>query len=99
MTAAQPYTESAGKGRPRRLFENEAYLRMLVRMVNRLAERVADGDPEDLAGLLTLLRKVDDALGDAVRGQRERHHYSWAEIARGTGMTRQAAWERWGKPR
>jgi hypothetical protein len=55
--------------------------------------RVADADPEDLVALMDLHRQVDEAIATAVAGLHRRH--SWAEIARGSGMSRQAACKRW----
>lgn len=64
------------------------------RMVRAHGRRVADADPEDLAELLALREAVEAAIAAAVEGQRER--YSWAQIARGLGTTRQAAQMRYG---
>lgn len=71
------------------------YYRFAVRMARAFGRRVAESDPDDLALLLALRDRVDEQIADAVRSQRER--YSWAEIADGIGMTRQAAQKRWGK--
>lgn len=70
---------------------------MLRRMIAAHGRRVADADPEDLAALLALRDALDDAVAAAVLGQRARHGRSWADIARATGTTRQAAQMRWGR--
>lgn len=64
------------------------------RILRALARRMAVSDPEDLTELLALRDDLDAAIDDAVRGLR-RNGFSWADIARGTGTTRQAAFARW----
>ena len=58
---------------------------------------MADGDVEGLAALVALRSELDEAIGSAVRGLREAPwSYSWAEVARVLGTTRQAAQQRYG---
>lgn len=64
------------------------------RILRALARRMAVSDPEDLAELLALRSDLDAAIDQAVAGLRS-NGFSWAEIARGTGTTRQAAQQRW----
>lgn len=64
------------------------------RILKALARRMAVSDPEDLTELLALRDDLDAAIDHAVVGLRQ-NGYSWAEIARGTGTTRQAAFARW----
>lgn len=78
--------------------ETPEYVAMVRRMLRAAGRRVADGDPEDLAELLTLQEDLNRAVADAVHGMRNTHGASWADIARATGTTRQAAAMRWGKP-
>lgn len=67
------------------------------RLLRAHGRRVADGDPDDLAELLALVPLLDEIIRDAVAGQRERHGFSWAEIGRAAGTSRQAAQQRWGE--
>jgi hypothetical protein len=75
--------------------DNADYYRFASRTARAFGRRVADSDPDDLALLLALRDQLDDAITVAVEGQRQRH--SWADIASALGMTRQAAFKRWGK--
>lgn len=68
---------------------------MVRRIVRAHGRRVAGADPEDLPALADLHRAVDDALREAVRGQRDAG-FSWADIARGLGTSKQAAQQRFG---
>lgn len=68
-----------------------AFARRILRAVGR---RVGTADPEDLAELLALRADLDGAIDAAVLGMRQTG-YSWAEIARGSGTTKQAAFARW----
>ena len=60
------------------------------------ARRVADGDVEALTLMLGLSAEIDAAIAQAVTGLRG-FGYSWAEIGSRLGITRQAAWQRWGR--
>ena len=60
-----------------------------------MAQYSGQADPEDLAELLTLRLELDTAIATAVQGQR-RNGFSWADIGRGLGVTRQAAQMTWG---
>jgi hypothetical protein len=62
-----------------------------------MRRRLADSDPEDLYLLLALREELDAALQEAVDGCRA-NGFSWTDVGRGAGMTRQAAQQRWGKP-
>lgn len=77
--------------------ETPEYAAMLRRMIRAYARRVADADDVDLAQMLQVRAELDDAIAAAVAGQRERHGRSWAEVARGLGVTRQAAQMRYGR--
>lgn len=65
------------------------------RIMRAYARRVATADPAALAELLTLRAEVDNAIDSAVLGLRAAG-FSWAEIGREVGMTRQAVQQRWG---
>ena len=83
----------------RREYETPDYAAMLERMIVRYGDRVGDADEVDLAEMLRVRKVFDRAIIEAVRGQRERHGRSWADIARGLGTTRQAAQMRFGAAR
>lgn len=76
--------------------ETPEYGAMVRRMIRAYGRRVADADEPDLADLLTLRADVDAAIAQAVQGQRAGGR-SWAHIARATGTSRQAAYQRWGQ--
>lgn len=67
------------------------------RIVRAYGRRVAAADPAALAELLTLRESIDAAIGEAVAGLRAAG-FSWADVAAETGMSRQAAQQRWGRP-
>lgn len=81
----------------RRERETGEYAGMLRRMIRAYGRRVADADEVDLAEMVQLRDEVEAAIAAAVRGQRENHGASWADVARGLGTTRQAAQMRYGK--
>jgi uncharacterized NAD(P)/FAD-binding protein YdhS len=59
----------------------------------------SDGDVDPLGvlrGITKGMRKLDNALRDAVASARSRGH-SWEEIADALGVSRQSAWERFQK--
>lgn len=73
--------------------EYAAFVRRILRAMRR---RLADSDPEDLHLLLALREDLDAALQEAVDGCRN-NGFSWTDIGRGAGITRQGAMQRWGK--
>lgn len=77
--------------------ENDEYAAMLGRMIRAAGRRFADADPEDLPLLLDLREQLDEAIGDAVRGQRSKWGVSWAAIGDALGMRRQSAQEKYGR--
>ena len=84
--------------RPKRDVETMEYLGAARRFILAAGRRVGECDEPELAALLELRTTLDDALALAVAGQRA-YGKSWAAIARGTGTTREAAWQRWGAKR
>ncbi len=78
--------------------ENDAYAGFARRVVRAYSRRIATGDVDGLADLVDLSCQVDTAIHQAVHGLRE-FGYSWAEIACRLGVTRQAAFKRWGGTR
>lgn len=81
--------------RPRREREIPEFADMVSRMIRAHGRRVADADPEDLGSLLELRDELEQAIARAVWGQRA-NGFSWAQISRGLGTTRQAAQQRYG---
>jgi hypothetical protein len=80
-----------------RVVENPEYAAFAARILRAAARRVADGDVEGLAGLVALRCELDAAISEAVQGLRSpKWSYSWADIARVLGTTRQAAQQRYG---
>ena len=75
--------------------ENDAYSAFLRRAIRAAGRRVAGGDVEGLADLLSLAGELDRATDAAVRGLRA-SGYSWGEISSRLGVARQAAQQRWG---
>jgi len=80
-----------------RVVENPEYAAFACRILRAAARRVGDGDIEGLAGLVALRSEVDAAIAEAIAGLRSpKWSYSWADIARALGTTRQAAQQRYG---
>ena len=78
-----------------RVRENDEYAAFARRVLRAYARRIADGDIEALTLMVILADDLDDATRQAIDGLRE-SGYSWAEIGSRLGITRQAAWQRWG---
>jgi hypothetical protein len=82
-----------------RVVENPEFAAFAARILRAAARRVADGDVEGLAALVALRSELDAAISEAVQGLRSpKWSYSWADIARVLGTTRQAAQQRYGDP-
>ena len=82
--------------RPRRERETPEYADMVERMILAYGRRVGEGDVEELPRMIDMHRVLEEALDRAVVGLRE-FGYSWGEIAKRTGTSRQAAQQRWGR--
>lgn len=104
-TTAQPeqqasvnpaFTPRPRRRRAPRYRETPAYVAMVRRMVRGLGKRVADMDVASLPELASLSKAVDDVLRDTVTQLHDRG-YSWNDIARELGVTRQAAYQRFGR--
>ena len=100
---AQPRRRSGGKNtdnrrlsanRRRDVAENDEYAAFTRRIVRAYSRRVAAGDIEALASMVTLAHDVETAIQDAVIGLRA-FGYSWTDIATRLGISRQAARQRW----
>ena len=83
--------------RARRRVETSQFDAFARRILRAYARRVADGDVEALAALVTLTSEVDAVAREAVAGLRAKpYSYSWSEIAERLGTSRQAAQMRYG---
>jgi hypothetical protein len=84
--------------RPKRYTETFEWLEQLSRQIERaLPARLGKADPEHLTYALGLATKLEAAIRAGVIAMNNDGR-SWATIGDAAGMTRQAAWERWGKP-
>jgi hypothetical protein len=84
--------------RRRDVVDNDEYAAFTRRIVHAYSRRVATGDIEALASMVTLAADVEDAIQDAVIGLRD-FGYSWTDIANRLGISRQAARQRWNTAR
>lgn len=82
-----------GRGR-RDLVDTPEYLAMLRRLLRSAATRVASGDVDDFAVLVSIDEDLQLALQVAVAGLRASGH-TWEAIGAATGVTRQAALMKW----
>lgn len=80
----------------RKTVEMPEWFAFMRRMVRATSRRVGDRDIEALAGLAFLRDEVDAAMVAAV-ADLQAHGYSWADIGRVLGITRQAAQQRYGR--
>jgi hypothetical protein len=89
-------TDNPGLSRNRRrdVVENDEYAAFARRILRAYARRIAAGDVEALAPMVTLAADLDAAIQDAVIGLRG-FGYSWTEIGDRLGISRQAARQRW----
>lgn len=87
--------------RPKVYRETPEFGAMVRRMVKAYGARVAAGDIESLAQLVELRADVDRHIADAAAALHQDHGdrpgYSWTDIARVLGITRQAARQRFGR--
>jgi len=81
--------------RPRKVVENDDYAAFLRRAIRAFGRRIAAGDIDALADIAFMSAQLDHTIKDSVIGLRARG-YSWADIGRQLGVTKQAAQQRWG---
>lgn len=77
--------------------ETADYAAMMGRMTRAYSQRVADGAAADLPLLVKARADMDAAIAEAVVANVAEHGYSWADIGRELGITKQAAFQRYGK--
>ena len=95
--AANSVNGSLTPKRRRPVTENSEYAAFARRVLRAYSRRVAVGDVESLAHMISLADVINNAIAQAVHGLRDAG-YSWAEIGSRLGVTRQAAQQRWGRP-
>jgi hypothetical protein len=88
------------RARTRRYKDNGEYARMMRRLLRAYGERMVLEDPGELRALMELHSDVDAAIDRAARAFYTGNggDFSWGEIGRQLGISRQAAQQRWGKP-
>lgn len=77
--------------------ENDEYFQFARRIMVAAGKRVGQGDTVDLAGLVAVRREMEAVEVAAVAMMRDRHGYSWSQIGRDLGITRQAAQQYYGR--
>lgn len=82
--------------RRRRRAENDEYAAFVRRILRAYAARVALGDIDAVADMVAISGEMNDLIAEAVQGLRDKG-YSWADVGQRLGVSRQAAFERWGK--
>jgi hypothetical protein len=97
VVAAVRPADWEARRRRRELRETETmdYAAFLRRVVRRYGERLADADYPDLSDAIEVREELDAAIRAGVQAQADRG--SWASVALGLGMTRQGAWQRYGR--
>jgi DNA-directed RNA polymerase specialized sigma24 family protein len=101
MTDHRPSADGKNTVKPRltrnrrsRHVENDEYAAFARRVLRAYSRRIASGDIDAITELNSLFEEVEASLGRAVLGLRLLG-YSWAEIGKRLGVTRQSAHERW----
>jgi DNA-directed RNA polymerase specialized sigma24 family protein len=101
MTNPRPPADGKNTVRPyltpkrrKRCIENDEYGAFARRVLRAYGRRIAAGDIDAITELSQLAAEVESALGRAVLGLRLLG-YSWADIGKRLGVTRQTAHERW----
>lgn len=97
FTVKPPFTVRRRSKRPRRDVETMDYLGAARRFIRAAGRRVGQCDEHELRELLSLYEAIDQAVQDAVDTQRREGRKSWARIAVAADITREAAYQRWGK--
>jgi hypothetical protein len=79
-----------------RVIETPEYIAFIQRALRAAGRRVAAGDPEGLRHLMLVRQTVEEAMAIGARGLHDQG-FSWAAIADPLRITREAAWQRWGR--
>lgn len=82
--------------RPKRYRETPEYAAMLRRLLRGYRRRVAVGDIDQLPEMAAMATEVDEMIRDSVASLIDRG-YSYTDVAARLGITRQAAWQRFGR--
>ena len=97
----QPRDPQTGKPLRQRYRETREYGGMVRRMIKAYGARVAGGDIEALRGLVDLRGELDTQIQTAVEALRtetdEHPPYSWTQIGEVLGMSKQGAFQRFGR--
>lgn len=82
----------------RREVETRDYIDgFLRRAIAGAGRRLVDADPEDLAALVAARDELNQVIAAAVPAMRDRYGWSWSEIGRALGVSRQAAQQAYGR--
>lgn len=76
--------------------ETPEYLQMLARMIRAGGRRVANADEHELAQLVQLRAELEASIKHAIQGQLAAGR-SWEHIGLALGISRQGAFQRYGK--
>lgn len=88
-------SEAPIRRKRRRVYDTDEFLKACGRMLRAGGRRVGSGDTVDLAALVALREEMERVEVEAVDMMRATHGYSWTEIGRDLGMTRQAAQQKY----
>ena len=88
----------APKARARREIETIDQVEMVRRLIRSLGtdKRVGGGDDFHLTALISLRGTLEETIDTAIRGQRRNRAASWASIGDALGVTKSAAYQRYG---
>lgn len=75
--------------------ETGEWLEMLSRMIRAAGVRVGDADEHELSRLFGMREELEGAIRNAIAGQRSIGR-SWDHVGRALGISRQAAFKRYG---
>lgn len=81
--------------RPKREVETSEYIAAARRFIRAAGRRVADADDVELGQLVGLYDDLDAAVEVGALGIKTRG--SWAYIGKALGISREAAYQKWGK--
>jgi hypothetical protein len=87
--------DRAAMKRGRREYSNASYAAFVGRVLRAMQRRLAGGDIESLPDLVALHEETGRLVTESVHALRaDPHRYSWADIGRVLGISRQAAHDR-----